>query len=564
MSTARTANVPNPETMMLIDLAAIRVAPWNARKTMEPVALAQLASSIVEHGVQVPLLVRYREDADVYEIVCGHRRFAAAGMAGRTVVPCIERALNDDQAREIGLVDNLQREDVPALEEADAYKELQQRLGTAAAIAARVGKDVSYVTRRLQLISLAEMPRKALAERLITVDHALLLARLGETEQDANLKWCLNPNSGIKEPVETTIAQRIQERDRKNRYAPWEAQSVLELKHHIEQNVGRKLSRAPWVLTDGGLLEDAPACSECPSNTKANDALFADLNIAAATCENGTCFEAKRTAFVQIRLSEATGKQDAGLGQPIRLSWKTTTVKPRAAKPDLPYRHDGFNLAQVFRYGQWIDAKKGSCEHLRLGVTVDWDEPSGWGDEKKSLRKPGQILTVCIAEKCKVHRKGYAEKKETSPGLRNENAAEARADREKREAEVKEENALRMDVIRKAVDRVQKIPAEILRRLLVETCRATWDIEQSFPGIEKALKAKAVDSAEFARAAVCLVFGNDESEFFVDEYNRRDNIAAGRKELIAVLKLLGYDASKAWEKPAKKGAKKAAKKGGRK
>src|ERR1700728_578931 len=113
----------------------LRIASWNARKSFDPIALAELTESMRQHGVQVPLLVRpypesewHRLDevetigaAALYEIVAGHRRFKAAQDLRLDLVPCLVRKLTDAEAREVGLVDNLQREDVPALEEADAY-----------------------------------------------------------------------------------------------------------------------------------------------------------------------------------------------------------------------------------------------------------------------------------------------------------------------------------------------------------------------------------------------------------------------------------------------------------
>ena len=408
------------ETVSLVFVESLRIAPWNARKTFDPQSLDGLVASIASQGLLAPLVVRESDgDRNSYEIVAGHRRYRAALKLNFIAVPCFVRKLSDDQAREVGLVDNLQREDVPALEEADAYNELKQRLGTPAAIAARVGKDVAYVTRRLQLVSLGEMPRKALAERLITIDHALLLARLGPDEQDANLKWALDTNAGIKESVETTIAQRMQKRDR---WAQWEPESPLSLKNHIEEHVGRKLSRAPWDLEDATLLRDVPRCADCPSNTKANDSLFGDLAIDEATCENGGCFDAKRAAFVQLQIVKAGALQRGRtLGLPVlRISWKPTTVKPRWEKDG-----SGPSLTQTFKRGQWVEAKAQSCEHLRAAVTVDWGDDANRGcmGGSQKLRKPGELLTVCVAAKCKAHAKDWEETKKSSPGLRNEDSA---------------------------------------------------------------------------------------------------------------------------------------------
>jgi ParB family transcriptional regulator, chromosome partitioning protein len=550
-----------------VDIADLRIASWNARKTFDPARSEELKSSIDSHGIQVPLIVRVV--GGVCEIVAGHRRFYAAlalwekGDERFERVPCICRDLDDDQAREIGLVDNLQREDVPALEEADAYKELEQRLGTPAAIAARVGKDVSYVARRLQLVSLAEMPRKALAERLITVDHALLLARLGEEEQNANLKWALNPNSGIKEPVETTLEQRIQERDSTTRWSgPWEPESVLSLKHHIEQNVGRKLSRAPWSLDDATLLQDVPACNSCPSNTKHNETLFGDMNIDAATCEDGGCFELKRVAFVSIRLSDATHKQDAGLGPALRLSWKETTVKPRISEAkagSVLIDESGINLGQTFKRGQWVEAKPKSCAHVRLGVTVDWSDANnrGFMGGEGKLRKPGQILTVCVAAKCKAHRKEWEKPKSENTNGGYDPKAEEEKWEKRRQAAIAEAK-IRMIVAGEAIDAIKAIPAEALRSLVVGELPNWGDEEKSanalLPGLKKIAQTAKVDSVDFAKALAIASL----SDLVPNEYQGAEH---GRNVFLASVKRLGYDGSNAWKelaKPAVEPKKKAA------
>jgi ParB/RepB/Spo0J family partition protein len=559
MSTARTANhaaeaAPTispavQERVLNLLPEDLSIAPWNARKTFDAVSIGELALSITAHGVQVPLLVRPRLpgiSTTDYEIVCGHRRFEAVKRTDRYVLPCIVRELTDDQAREIGLVDNLQREDVPAMEEADAYNELKQRLGTPAAIAARVGKDVSYVTRRLQLVSLAEMPRRALQERLITIDHALLFARLGADEQDVNLKWCLRPGAGTKEKLEDVLASGIKDRDGGGRYGYYEAQSVLELKSHIEENVGRKLSRAPWDLDDAGLVGAAGACSSCPSNTKANDLLFGDMSIAAATCENGACFEQKRDAFVEIRLSKANLDERARpeLGNALRLSWKSTTVKPRAAKGDL-LNANGFSSTQTFKQGQWFEAKKGSCEFIRLGVTVDWSDGGdrGYMHSGETLRKPGRILTICIAEACKAHKKSYtgAARKASSNSGYDPKVEEEKREKQKQAAIV--ESKIRMAAATAAVEKVKAMPADALRAIVLKHL-PDWSERLRFydalmPGIKKIIQTAKLDSVEFARAVAVASIDQP----WCREHN---DAKSYRSEFLASLKRIGYDGSKAW------------------
>jgi ParB family chromosome partitioning protein len=561
-----------------IKVDRIHVAPWNARKTASPAGMDELIASIREHGIQVPLLVRVTAYASTdsgfsYEIIAGHRRFRAAFKLNLPDVPCIVRDLSDDEAKEIGLIDNLQREDVPALEEADAYAELQTRLGTAAAIAQRVGKDVAYVTKRMQLRTLGEMPRKALAERLITIDHALLLARLGATEQDDNLKWALNVNAGVKEKVAETIAYRMKERDRSDRYGRWEPESVLSLKAHIEQSVGRKLKRAPWDLAATNLTADGVACVGCPSNTADNTALFGDLSIDEATCENGGCFETKRQTFVHIALTAA------GEGA-IKLSWKDSTAAPRWAKGTGPGKAApaAVNPTQIFRHGQWVVAKAKSCEHVVWGVTVDWsdDNHHGFGPNSSKLRKPGERFTVCVAPKCKAHPKAWEKAAKEQAGPRNENSAAQREKRAKQAVLNRAENEIRTAAVQSALRGVKKLGGELLRAL-VQQAMARWsdvDPDDFCLGHEKTLAREPVESGAFARAAAVVLLCGDEQYFaHPDGFS---NAEEGRAELVKLLRLFGYDASKHWQEmktakvvkaakaPAKKAATKAAKKGGRK
>jgi ParB/RepB/Spo0J family partition protein len=231
-----------------IPLEQLEASRNNPRRTMNETDLTELAASIREHGVNVPLLVRpwlraivveldngteydfpglsmaeaspyidgsaeifqghkvvRTEVEDTYEIVCGRRRSEAATLAGLTSVPCIVRDMTDEQAAEIALIDNLQRVDVPPLEEAAAFDELLARLGSIAAVAARVGKEQSYIAKRLKLCTLTCWSADALRKKLITIDHALLLARLASDEQNEALKWTLDRNAGSKTPVSKVV-----------------------------------------------------------------------------------------------------------------------------------------------------------------------------------------------------------------------------------------------------------------------------------------------------------------------------------------------------------------------
>jgi ParB/RepB/Spo0J family partition protein len=574
MTTAKTITAAKVQQ---IPLDLLDANPLNPRRTMHEASLAELAYSIRQTGINQPLLVRPAPVHDGesvvevrYEIVCGHRRFRAAEMLEMETVPCIVREMTDNEAAEIALVDNLQREDVGALEEAEAFGALLGLHGTVEAVAARVGKDVAYVAKRLKLRTLGTWQRDALHGKLISVDHALLLARLGIEEQDAALKWALDRNAGSKTPVDKVIAasQKSLAEGNKNRYfgVYWEPESVKKLKQHIEETSGRKLSRAPWDLDDAQLVADAGACSVCPSNTKANTSLFGDLAIEEATCADGQCFEQKREAFVQIKLKE-TG------ATALRLSWKATSTAPRFDIVNVkPIKGTAVNsiertpkLTQVFKAGQWIAAKKDSCLNVLAGITVDWSDAAdrGYMGKSEKLRKPGEKLLVCVAEKCKAHRKEW-EKPKSDIGQRSDPAIE-KAAQEKRKALAIEEGKLRMAVVSVALEGITSIPAEALRALVVAAVPRYGDEQKSFegllPGFMKTLKTAKVESAEFAKGLAIASL----DELRPNEWQGPES---GRKEFLASAARIGFKGYTPWDKPkaakkapGKSAAKKVAKKG---
>jgi ParB/RepB/Spo0J family partition protein len=547
-----------------IPIAQLFPSLANPRREMDDASLDELATSILAHGIQSPLLVRPKpgqEDEGRFEIVAGHRRYYAAARANLGVVPCIARDLSDDEAAEVALIDNLQRVDIPPMDEAQAFGELRDRLLSIEAVAAKVGKEMAYVAKALKLLSLSEASRSALAAKLITIDHARLLCRLAELEQNAALKWCLDPHAGVKVAVEDVITKRLErskeddeDEDDEEEQGPerprwrrtWEPQSVQELKDHIETESGTPLDRAPWPLTEDWLIPDAGACADCEKNTKANAPLFGDLDTGVAVCTDGGCFKAKTQAFVQIELRKAAmaiGKAESEDGQPklaaISLSWKSTSTPPRLDKETgLP------SLKQVFKCGQWMDiGPKGTkCEHARPGVTVDWDEP-GYNNGRK-LRKPGEVIQVCIQPKCKVHKKAYEKQASSaSGGGRGESYEQQRA-REKKELDAFKPREL--PVRRALYDAiVTKLSGDALKRFLLRAasaasvCLATgFESEDWHKRVKYAegLVAKA-KGAELDHLLIASELGS-ELDVSHHEVNAADR---GRSTLRKVAKELGLD-----------------------
>lgn len=154
------------------------------RKTFVPEKLDELAASIREKGIIQPLVVRKK--GDHYELIAGERRWRAAQKAGLREVPVVIQDVSEDTALEMALIENIQREDLNAVEEAEAYQALMESFGlTQEELAKRVGKDRSTVTNSLRLLKLpAELKRDIVEERL-AMGHARALLSL---ESDIQLK----------------------------------------------------------------------------------------------------------------------------------------------------------------------------------------------------------------------------------------------------------------------------------------------------------------------------------------------------------------------------------------
>lgn len=174
------------EGVQELHIGSIHPNPNQPRRHFEESALRELADSIREHGVLEPLIVRPVDDS--YEIVVGERRWRACQMAGVTMVPVLVRDLTEREAMELALVENLQREDLNPVEEAEAYKRLIDEFGlTQEEVARRVGKERSTVANRLRLLSLRGRAREALVSGEISAGHAKALLSLASDMQRSSV-----------------------------------------------------------------------------------------------------------------------------------------------------------------------------------------------------------------------------------------------------------------------------------------------------------------------------------------------------------------------------------------
>ena len=194
-----------------VPVEKIQANPYQPRKDFEPEALEDLAASIAEYGVLQPLLVARGND-DNFLLIAGERRLRASKMAGLLDVPVIVSSYTEQQIAEIALIENLQREDLHFLEEAEGYEKLMTQFNlTQEAMAVRVGKKQSTIANKLRLLNLPLEIRNALKEAQLTERHGRALLKLKNSElQEQVLKQIIKNGWNVKQ-TEEHIAKLLDE-----------------------------------------------------------------------------------------------------------------------------------------------------------------------------------------------------------------------------------------------------------------------------------------------------------------------------------------------------------------
>ena len=194
-----------------VPVEKIQANPYQPRKDFEPEALEDLAASIAEYGVLQPLLVARGND-DNFLLIAGERRLRASKMAGLLDVPVIVSSYTEQQIAEIALIENLQREDLHFLEEAEGYEKLMTQFNlTQEAMAVRVGKKQSTIANKLRLLNLPLEIRNVLKEAQMTERHGRALLKLKNSElQEQVLKQIIKNGWNVKQ-TEEHIAKLLDE-----------------------------------------------------------------------------------------------------------------------------------------------------------------------------------------------------------------------------------------------------------------------------------------------------------------------------------------------------------------
>lgn len=247
---------------MCIDLQSIATNPNNPRKVFDSVALAELSASIKEKGVLQPIVVRPLSDAEnglEYQLVCGERRWRAAGMAGLCEIPAIIRDLTDDEAMDVAITENLQRKDVSPLEEADAFNYLLDKGSSIADLCGRFGKSEFYVRGRLKLLSMSEDFRKLLDAGEISISQAMEIVKFDGDVQ----------------------ARMYADHFASDEYNSWRTMTGRNIYKRGLEIYTKQLGKYKFDKTD---------CEKCPNCTK-NSCLFAAIEEAA--CQDSVCLQLK-------------------------------------------------------------------------------------------------------------------------------------------------------------------------------------------------------------------------------------------------------------------------------
>lgn len=352
-------------TARMIDVVHIAESATNPRRTYDAQKMKELTDSIRHDGVQQPVVVRahpHPKGVKTFELVVGSRRLRATIAAGLQQIPCVVRELTDLAVVKIQLIENAQREDVHPIEEGHGYRQLM-KLGnyTAEQIAEETGKDVTYVYRRIRLLELTPELQQLFLDNKIILAHALPLSRLAKADQEwAHAKFLIKTeefrrgHAWVKEKLVVT---------------------PHELNKAIEQHLLRPLSGVIWSLDDAELLPKAGACLTCPKRSSAQAALFDAGVTKGDRCLDSHCYEAKREAFFQRKI---TAFKAEGVTLLRATDTWTSGNDDKAAK------------LQVSKHESDKRVKPGDCDSIEHGIIVHGD-------------KLGQTITFCRNEKCKVH-----------------------------------------------------------------------------------------------------------------------------------------------------------------
>jgi ParB family chromosome partitioning protein len=333
------------------DLDTLSPSKRNPRRLEFKEGLGELVESVKKHGVLTPLLVRKNGEAGKLEILAGHRRYAAAKAAGLKSVPCRVIEADDDLAYEIMVVENLQRQDVHWLDEAEGFAHLLDRSnGDYDGVAAKVSKSRQYVVQHLVLVKLIPEVKEAAKKGDVDINVAFQVARLSPEIQAQLTKY----------------------------YRGWKgAPGSTEVRREIEAKVFMDLKYARWDQKGEAFVDGkAGPCAVCPKRSGVSKDLFSDV-AGGGTCTDKLCFNGKMERVISAAMAD---HKEKGL---------------KLHRVSAHYRQD--KKSGVLGSDQYVKVENGkNCPNVEHGILVD--EYSG---------ERGKVVEICVGKDCKIHHDRY-------------------------------------------------------------------------------------------------------------------------------------------------------------
>ncbi len=234
--TVNAQQATNPEGLSEIDIDRIQRGRYQPRQVFEPEALQELADSISAQGVIQPIVVR--PDGDHFELVAGERRWRAAQLAGLQKIPAVIRKLDARATAAVALIENIQREDLNPLEEAQAFMRLIEEFDlTHQQVADSVGRSRAAVSNLLRLLDLADPVKEQVNKGLLDMGHARALLALIRHDQVEVAKIVINRGLSVRE-TEQLVKKTLASQDKGKAKAPAADPDVQRLETRISEKLG--------------------------------------------------------------------------------------------------------------------------------------------------------------------------------------------------------------------------------------------------------------------------------------------------------------------------------------
>ena len=224
-----------------IDINNIKPNENQPRKSFDDEKLQELANSIKEHGLIQPVILRQAEKG--YEIVAGERRWRACRKAGLKEIPCMIKDLTDEQNMLVAIIENMQREDLNPIEEAEGLNQMISSFGmTQEEVSKSVGKSRPYITNSLRLLKLPQEVRNMVSEGKLTTGHARAIAGIGDQEKQIKLaEFVLQKELSVRE-IEKLIKEEHSPKKKNPRRKAEKSADVKRVEEDLKHIMGTKVS----------------------------------------------------------------------------------------------------------------------------------------------------------------------------------------------------------------------------------------------------------------------------------------------------------------------------------